>query len=323
MKKYVVSYEIDYVHRVSVGVTAESENAAGAKARAAFDEGRIWGDTDRMPLLYDEYEEVTDDTLRWMPVQEVAEFPPRDSSVISERGKSMALAACRALADAYRTGEEHGGSIDWSHLDDAHALALEAIRLYDNPGGEARLRAADEVTPVLDLETGVLSSSSGETPEGLRTERMCVAGYNPKGDADLLPMSVEMTEEQWALGEHLSAAEALAEKAGWEGPFVVFSSDETVNLRRASTNWERKPRLAILVKDGFVDRIVTDGSAEHPFLSEIDVAIVDYDVEGSDPEEYLVEVPQASGYPKKARVSFVPVLESKIPLDSVFRRIGG
>lgn len=42
--------------------------------------------------------------------------------------KSLALQACDVLVDAYKDGLESGGSIDWSWIDMAHALAKKALR---------------------------------------------------------------------------------------------------------------------------------------------------------------------------------------------------
>ena len=60
---FVVSYEIDYVHRVSVGITAESPESAQQIAEQAFNDGTIWDDTAAMPLLSDEYLESGDESL--------------------------------------------------------------------------------------------------------------------------------------------------------------------------------------------------------------------------------------------------------------------
>jgi hypothetical protein len=54
---FVVSYEIDDVHRVSVGIEAESPEAAQQIAEQAFNEATIWDDTAAMPLLADDYQE--------------------------------------------------------------------------------------------------------------------------------------------------------------------------------------------------------------------------------------------------------------------------
>lgn len=57
MKEYLVQYTLPYTHIVTVGVTADSAEAACAQARAAFDSGDIWNNTSTMPLLQDYYEE--------------------------------------------------------------------------------------------------------------------------------------------------------------------------------------------------------------------------------------------------------------------------
>ena len=57
-KKFVVSYEIEYVHRVSVGIEATDQAEAQQIAEQAFNEALIWDDTETMPLLSDDYHEV-------------------------------------------------------------------------------------------------------------------------------------------------------------------------------------------------------------------------------------------------------------------------
>ena len=96
MKKFAVSYAIDYVHRVVVGVTAADSNSAIAIASQAFDEGLIWDDTSEMPLLFDDYEEIDGETLRYT-AEEVSEFPEIDSSVKHINEKQFAFYACQAL----------------------------------------------------------------------------------------------------------------------------------------------------------------------------------------------------------------------------------
>jgi len=62
---FVVSYEIDDVHRVSVGIEAESPEVAQQIAEQAFNEATIWDDTAAMPLLADDYQESGDERLVW------------------------------------------------------------------------------------------------------------------------------------------------------------------------------------------------------------------------------------------------------------------
>lgn len=40
----------------------------------------------------------------------------------------LAIRACRALVAAYQSAEDEGDDIDWQDIDDAHALACEALK---------------------------------------------------------------------------------------------------------------------------------------------------------------------------------------------------
>jgi hypothetical protein len=95
-KKFAVTYEIDYTHRVVVGVSAPDAETAKQLANDAFDEGTIWNDTEDMPLLFDDYEEVNGETLLFS-AEEISEFPEPDSSVKAIKQKEFAFYACQAL----------------------------------------------------------------------------------------------------------------------------------------------------------------------------------------------------------------------------------
>ena len=93
-KKFAVTYEIDYTHRVVVGVTAPNAEIAKQLASDAFDQGSIWDSTQEMPLLFDDFEEVDGETLCFS-AEEVLEFPEPDASVNAIKEKEFAFCACR------------------------------------------------------------------------------------------------------------------------------------------------------------------------------------------------------------------------------------
>ncbi|WP_051604166.1 hypothetical protein [Methylobacter tundripaludum] len=94
--KFAVTYEIDYTHRVVVGVTATDAESAKQLTQTAFDESTIWDNTQNMPLLFDDFEEVNGETLRFS-AEEVSGFPEPDASVKAIKQKEFAFYACQAL----------------------------------------------------------------------------------------------------------------------------------------------------------------------------------------------------------------------------------
>lgn len=125
MARYVVEYELDYQHRVQVGVEAESPKEAEQKADLAFAEGTIWDDTAEMPLLFDDYEESNESgALVFKAVAQVADWPEPDASVVHIQQANAAMLACRYLVDAHKAAQETGGQVDWEKAYKAALLAL-------------------------------------------------------------------------------------------------------------------------------------------------------------------------------------------------------
>ncbi|MFM0307791.1 hypothetical protein P0D71_08315 [Paraburkholderia sp. RL17-383-BIF-A] len=93
---YMIGYTLDYSHRVVVGVRAASADEACRHAHAAFDIGTLWDDTPDMPLLYDDYEELDGQTLRFDATAVVA-WPVAHASA---RMAQVHAAADRLLAFA-------------------------------------------------------------------------------------------------------------------------------------------------------------------------------------------------------------------------------
>jgi len=119
LKKFVVTYTIDYTHRVVVGVTAPTAQTAEKIASDAFDAGSIWDNTPEMPLLLDDYEEVDGETLCFSS-EEVPEFPEPDSSVKDLKQKEFAYYACQALLAGEVDTARDFASKALPHIVDSH-----------------------------------------------------------------------------------------------------------------------------------------------------------------------------------------------------------
>ena len=125
-QKFVVLYQLDYVHSVSVGIEAQDQAEALHIAEHAFNEPLIWDNTEALPLLSDDYHESGDECMVWA-CERVEQFPEPDHSVQRLKQEQAAFRVCRGLIEAYQQGEASGGSIDWEDLDQLLPLALEAV----------------------------------------------------------------------------------------------------------------------------------------------------------------------------------------------------
>ncbi|ALP53662.1 hypothetical protein Tel_11240 [Candidatus Tenderia electrophaga] len=178
--KYVIQYTLPYEHRVMVGIEAESREAAIARANDLFDQGDIWDDTQEVPLLYDDFEETGDAgiALEFTIEDEVSgDWPEADTSVKEIRRRDAAFQAACLLVDAYRRGEERGGSVDWDDLDQAYQAALIAAgpsagRAYTTP------RETCERLAVV-IEGGLVQAVVADRPDAAPS--VAVIDYDAEG----------------------------------------------------------------------------------------------------------------------------------------------
>ena len=164
--KYIIQYTLPYEHRVMVGIEAESREAAITRANELFEQGDIWDDTQEVPLLYDDFEETGDAgiPLEFTVEDEISgDWPEADASVKEIRRRDAAFQAARLLVEAYRRGEECGGSIDWDDLDQAYQAALQAAGTVVHRGPARPRRACERLAVV--MEGGIVQAVVADQPD--------------------------------------------------------------------------------------------------------------------------------------------------------------
>lgn len=127
--KFIVNYTLPYEHQVLVGIEADDQETAIARAEALFNQGEIWDDTAEVPLLLDLFIETEDASIPLVFTIEgevTDDWPAPDASVIDIRRQNAAFEATRLLTEAYRLGEKIGGNLDRNKLDQAYQAALKA-----------------------------------------------------------------------------------------------------------------------------------------------------------------------------------------------------
>ncbi|MBK6744184.1 MAG: hypothetical protein IPG66_14950 [Hydrogenophilales bacterium] len=178
----IVEYRIDYTHRVQVGVVADCDDTAIALAQAAFDAGAIWDNTPEMPLLYDDYDEVEDETLIFRVVATVARWPEPAVCVVNATRDAAARETCRLLmlAEALRVGQLGAEGEYQRTLDQAYRMAAKVF-------GGPEVEGAPRPRVVVAVEGGLVQGASSDLPVEL-----VVVDYdvkNPDDGALAIPQS--------------------------------------------------------------------------------------------------------------------------------------
>ncbi len=178
--RYIIQYVLPYEHRVMVGIEAESRDAAITKAGELFDQGDIWQDSAEVPLLFDDFEEKGDAgiPLEFTVEDEVCgDWPEPDASVKAIRRRDAAFQAVRLLIEAYRRGEERGGSVDWDDLDQAYQVALEASGAAGDKARPSPRKACERLVVV--IEGGLVQTVVADRPEA--APAVAVIDYDAEG----------------------------------------------------------------------------------------------------------------------------------------------
>lgn len=91
----------------------------------------------------------------------------------------QAMEACHLLVDAYKEGLRNSGEIDWSDVDNAHAMARKAVRkrtarktkdpssLWDNPNDSANNHKLADLAPRMAVLLEWFSRSTSITVAGM------------------------------------------------------------------------------------------------------------------------------------------------------------
>lgn len=93
----------------------------------------------------------------------------------------------------------------------------------------------------------------------MNTLHIAVACRNASGMSDMPVFTVEATPEDIDLGIHYDKAEALAEDAGYEKPFVCFDAPEQSAIVSAAQSLDLIPQVVVIdMTDGMVQSVCCD-----------------------------------------------------------------
>lgn len=121
----------------------------------------------------------------------------------------------------------------------------------------------------------------------MKTMRIAVVCRNASGMPDIPIFLITATPEEVADGAHYDRAEALADAAGYEGPFICFDEDEFGVIAHAATRLGLVPRVVVIdLTEGLVHSVRCDTG---------NIKVICYDESETDENlDTVVELPVGS-----------------------------
>ncbi|GAJ29331.1 hypothetical protein [Acidomonas methanolica] len=93
----------------------------------------------------------------------------------------------------------------------------------------------------------------------METIHIAVACRNASGMADMPVFTVAVSDEEYGLGIHYDKAEAMAEEAGYEKPFVCFDPVEQPAIVSAVRTLDLVPQVVVInITEGLVHSVCCD-----------------------------------------------------------------
>ena len=115
----------------------------------------------------------------------------------------------------------------------------------------------------------------------MQTLYIAVACRNASGMPDLPIFTVTVTQEDIDLGIHYNKAEALAEEAGYERPFVCFDPAEQCAILAAARELDLVPQVVVIdVSGGLVHSVRCDAG---------EIEVICYDESDTDEDSEAVD----------------------------------
>lgn len=120
----IVEYSVMHVRTVRVVIDAHNRDMAVGAVLARASDGSLWDDTPECRLIHDETDQGRPHGALYLGRLKKADPVSVDTTVTAQQRLAMANVVVEQLVEAYRRAEETG-SINWSEIDAAHALACE------------------------------------------------------------------------------------------------------------------------------------------------------------------------------------------------------
>lgn len=146
---------------------------------------------------------------------------------------------------------------------------------------------AAEMRERMEMATGdaaedppLVTAPATAAPAGKFAMQVAVACANASGMLDMPVFTVRTTQEDYDLGRHYDQAEALAQEAGYDGPFVCFDHTEHAAILSAAQELGLVPQVVVVdMTDGQIHSVCCDAGK---------IKVICYDTRDTDEQSAAV-----------------------------------